>query len=293
MQTYVQVVENSCNPGFVSLGQKLGKEKLFKYINDLGFGKKTGIDLNGEATGILFDLDKVGPVELATSAFGQGISVTAIQQVTAVSAILNGGNLYTPYVVSKINNNINKPKLKKEHIIKKETSDLVRYALESVVANGSGRNAYIENHRIGGKTGTAQKVGKDGRYMYGNYILSFIGFINNDDEDYVIYVALDHPTGVTQYGGVASAPIAKSVLESIISIYDIKEKKDGISKVYRWNDINYITIPNIIGKTKKEVKKMLPNLKIEFEGTGDKVIDSIPEINSKVKENSTIKIILN
>ena len=92
-QTYLQVVENSCNPGFVTLGQRLGKEKLFSYIRNFGFGSKTGIDLNGEASGILFNLDKVGPVELATTAFGQGVSVTPIQQITAVSAAINGGNL--------------------------------------------------------------------------------------------------------------------------------------------------------------------------------------------------------
>lgn len=293
LQTYLQVVENSCNPGFVTLGQKLGKEKLFKYIKDFGFGKKTGIDLNGEATGIIFNMNNIGPVELATSAFGQGISVTAIQQVTAVSAIINGGNLYTPYIVSSIGNIKNKPKLKKEHIIKKETSDLVKYALESVVANGSGRNAYIENYRIGGKTGTAQKVGANGTYMYGNYILSFIGFINSENPEYVVYIALDHPTGVTQYGGVVSAPIAKSVLEDIISIYNIKEDKNGLSKIYRWNDTIYETIPNIIGKNKKEVKQLLKNFKVEFVGDGEKVIDSSPRENIKVKQGSVIKVLLN
>ena len=159
LQTYVQVVENSCNPGFVSLGQKLGKEKLFKYINDLGFGKKTGIDASGESTGILFNMDKIGPVELATTAFGQGISVTAIQQVTAVSAIINGGTLYKPYIVSKVSNKQNNPVIKRKNIITENTSKLVRYALESVVANGSGRNAYIENYRVGGKTGTAKAAG--------------------------------------------------------------------------------------------------------------------------------------
>ena len=142
-ETFIQVVENSCNPGFVNLGQRLGKETLFKYITELGFGKKTGIDLNGEATGILFNLDKVGPVELATTAFGQGISVTALQQVTAVSAIVNGGTLYTPYIVSSVGDDSKSPVIKKENIITKETSDVVKYALESVVANGSGRNAYI------------------------------------------------------------------------------------------------------------------------------------------------------
>ncbi len=292
-QTYLQVVENSCNPGFVKLGLSLGKDKLFKYINDLGFGKKTGIDLNGEATGILFDVNKIKDLELATTAFGQGISVTAIQQVSAVSAIINNGNLYTPYIVSKIDDNMISPKLKKANIINEETSSLVRYALESVVANGSGRNAYIEDHRVGGKTGTAQKVGENGQYMDGNYILSFLGFLSSDNPQYVVYIALDNPKGVTQYGGVASAPIAKNVMENIISIYDIKPNSDGISKSYRWNDTLYITIPNVIGKTKKEAKKLLTNLNVEFIGDGDKVISTSPEGNTKVKENSTIKVLLN
>lgn len=292
-QTYVQVVENSCNPGFVNLGLKLGKDKLFDYINKFGFGKKTGIDLSGEATGILFKKDKVGPVELATTAFGQGISVTALQQVTAVSAIVNGGTLYTPYIVSSIGDDKKTPNIKRENIITKETSDLVKYALESVVANGSGRNAYIENYRIGGKTGTAQKVGSNGKYMSGNYVLSFIGFMPTDNPEYVVYIAIDHPKGVTQYGGVVSAPIAKDVFKNIISIYNIKEDTNGLPKSYRWNDIKYITIPNVIGMSPKEVKKELKGLKVEFIGNGEKVIDTLPEINTRVKENSTIKILLN
>ncbi len=293
MQTYLQVVENSCNPGFVSLGLKLGKEKLFNYIEEFGFGKKTGIDLNGEATGILFNKDKIGDLELATTAFGQGISVTAIQQVSALSAIINNGNLYKPYIVSKVGDSKIEPDLKKSNIISSETSKLVMYALESVVSNGSGRNAYIENYRVGGKTGTAQKVGDNKTYMDGNYILSFIGFLSASNPEYVIYIALDNPSGVTQYGGIASAPIAKNVLKDIISIYDIKEDKDTIPKVYRWDDTKYITIPNIIGLTKKDAKSKLNDLKIEFSGTGDKVIDTLPKENTRVKEGSTIKILLN
>lgn len=292
-QTYVQVVENSCNPGFVSLGQKLGKELLFKYITELGFGKKTGIDLNGEGTGILFKMDKIGPVELATSAFGQGISVTPIQQVTAVSSIVNGGTLYIPYVVSEVGNKSISSTIRRKNVITKETSDVVKYALESVVANGSGRNAYIENYRVGGKTGTAQKVGSDGRYMSGNYVLSFIGFMPADDPKFVIYIALDHPKGVTQYGGVVSAPIARNVLKDIISIYNLKEDTSGLPKVYRWNDIKYVMIPDVIGKTKKEVKKLLYGFNIEFVGDGDKVIDTSPEVNTRTKEGSTIKVLLN
>lgn len=292
-QTYIQVVENSCNPGFVNLGLKLGKEKLFKYIKDFGFGKKTGIDLNGEATGILFNIDKVKDLELATTAFGQGISVTAIQQVTAVSAVINNGNLYKPYIVSKVNDKINNPTLVKENIITKETSDLVKYALESVVANGSGRNAYTEGYRIGGKTGTAQKVGENGQYMDGNYILSFIGFLSTDNPEYVVYIALDNPKGVTQYGGVASAPIAKKVFENIISIYDIKPTSEGLPKTYRWDDTLYISIPDLIGKTKKEVKSLLKGVNITFVGDGEKVIDTQPSMNTRVKESSTVKVLLN
>ena len=292
-QTYVQVVENSCNPGFVSLGQKLGKELLFKYITELGFGKKTGIDLNGEGTGILFKMDKIGPVELATSAFGQGISVTPIQQVTAVSSIVNGGTLYVPYVVSEVGDKSITPMVKRKNVITKETSDVVKYALESVVANGSGRNAYIENYRVGGKTGTAQKVGSDGRYMSGNYVLSFIGFMPANDPLFVIYIALDHPKGVTQYGGVVSAPIARNVLKDIISIYDLKKDTSGLPKVYRWDDIKYVMIPDVIGKTKKEARKLLNGFKIEFVGDGDKVIDTTPNVNSRVKEGSIIKVLLN
>ena len=292
-QTFIQVVENSCNPGFVNLGQRLGKETLFKYITELGFGKKTGIDLNGEATGILFSLDKVGPVELATTAFGQGISVTALQQVTAVSAIVNGGTLYTPYIVSSVGDEQKSPIIKKENIVTKDTSDVVRYALESVVANGSGRNAYIENYRIGGKTGTAQKVGSDGRYMQGNYVLSFIGFMPADDPEFVMYIAIDHAKGVTQYGGVVSAPIARNVFKDIISIYDIKEDSNGIPKSYRWDDVVYKMIPDVIGKNKKAAKKLLQGFKVEFTGNGDNVIDTSPNVNTRVKEGSTIKVLLN
>lgn len=292
-QTYVQVVENSCNPGFVSLGQKLGKELLFKYITELGFGKKTGIDLNGEGTDILFKMDKIGPVELATSAFGQGISVTPIQQVTAVSSIVNGGTLYVPYVVSEVGDKNITSMIKRKHVITKETSDVVKYALESVVANGSGRNAYIENYRVGGKTGTAQKVGSDGRYMSGNYVLSFIGFMPANDPEFVIYIALDHPKGVPQYGGVVSAPIARNVLKDIISIYNLKEDTSGLPKVYRWDDVKYVMIPDVIGKTKKEARRLLNGFKIEFVGDGDKVIDTTPSVNSRVKEGSIIKVLLN
>jgi len=296
-QTMLEVVENSCNPGFVSIGQTLGTEKLMKYIKEYGFGNKTGVDLNGESSGILFDVSKMGPVELATTSFGQGISVTPVQQIRAVSAAINGGILYTPYIVGGFLESETGSIIKKiepnaeKRIIKEETSKLVRHALESVVANGSGKNAYIENYRVGGKTGTAQKV-KDGKYMDGNYILSFMGFLPANDPEIIVYAAIDNPKGVTQYGGVVSAPIVKSVLNSAIDILDIKPSTEGMPREYTWIDKKYLILPNVVGMSKEEATKTLKSFKIEYSGTGEKVIYQSPASDYYVKEGETIKILL-
>lgn len=296
-QTFLNVVENSCNPGFVNLGFRLGKEKLFKYIKDFGFGEKTGIDLTGEAKGILFDLDRVGNVELATTAFGQGISVTPIQQVRSVSAAVNGGTLYQPFIVKRVENATTKETISEvnptviRQVITEESSKLVRFALENVVAHGSGRNAYIENYRIGGKTGTAQKV-NNGHYMVGNYILSFIGFLPADDPEIVLYVAVDNPKGVTQYGGVVAAPIAKAIFSSYIEMNNVPKSKDTIPKTYNWLDTKYSILPNVIGKTIKEANNILKDYKIEYSGEGNKVIYQSPEPEYYVSDGSTVKLML-
>ena len=297
-QTYLNVAENSCNPGFVSIGQKLGKETLMKYINDFGFGEKTGVDLNGESSGIMFAIDKMGPVELATTSFGQGISVTPLQQIRGVSAAINGGYLYTPYVVgamleSETNSVIKLTEPEKvKQVISEESSSLVRYALESVVANGTGKNAYIENYRIGGKTGTAQKV-KDGKYMTGNYILSFIGFLPADNPELVVYVAVDNPKGVTQYGGTVSAPIARNVMLSAIDIFDFEPSKEVMPREYTWLDTKYVTLPNVVGKSLEEAKKILKGFKIEYSGDGNKVVHQSPSADYYVPEGGEVLLMLN
>lgn len=296
-QTMLEVVENSCNPGFVKIGQTLGTEKLMSYINNYGFGSKTGVDLNGESSGILFKTENMGPVELATTSFGQGISVTPLQQIRAVSAAINGGNLYTPHIVSSFKESETGSIIKKvephseKQVISEETSKLVRHALESVVASGSGKNAYIENYRVGGKTGTAQKV-KDGKYMDGNYILSFIGFLPANNPEIIVYVAVDNPKGVTQYGGVVSAPIAKSVLTSAIDILEIEPSKEGMPREYTWLDTKYLKLPNVIGMNKTDAKKALQNFKIEYSGTGDTIIYQTPEADYYAPEGETIKLLL-
>lgn len=297
LQTYLEVVENSCNPGFVSMGLKLGKEKLMYYINRLGFGEKTGIDLNGESSGIMFDEKKMGLVETATTAFGQGISVTPIQQVNAVSAIINGGMLLTPFIVKNISSSDNsiiyKENLKREvrKVISKETSDTVRFALESVVAKGTGHNAYIENYRVAGKTGTAQKV-ENGVYSTSSYILSFIGFMPADNPKLVIYVAVDSPKNVVQYGGTVAAPIAKNVLESAISIFDVSPSKEVMPKEYTYLDIKYVQMPKVTGLSIEESKQILKGFNVIYSGNGEKIIYQSPEEGTYIKEGGTVSLLL-
>ena len=296
-QTYLQVVENSCNPGFVTLGQKLGKEKLFEYIKKFGFGTKTGVDLNGESTGILFNLDKVGPVELATTAFGQGVSVTPIQQITAVSAAINGGYLLKPYIVKSINepetNSVileNKKTIVRK-VISESTSEKVRFALESVVTNGTGRNAFIDGYRVGGKTGTAQKV-ENGRYMIGNYIVSFIGFLPANDPEIIVYIAIDHPRGITQYGGTVAAPIARSILLDTIDILNIKKPEGASEKNYNYLDRKYATVPDVVNMDLNEAMKNLKSFKVEYSGSGEKVVYQSPSKNERIYEGETVKLLL-
>ena len=296
-QTYLQVVENSCNPGFVNLGLKLGKETLFSYIDKFGFGEKTGVDLNGEASGIIFNIDKITDLELATTAFGQGVSVTPIQQITAVSAAINGGILYKPYIVKSLNEPetntvvLENSKQVVRKVISEETSEKVRYALESVVTNGTGRPAFIDGYRVGGKTGTAQKV-KDGRYMVGNYIVSFIGFLPADDPQVIVYIAVDNAKGVTQYGGTIAAPIAKTILTDAIQELEI-EKRDGASeKKYNYLDRKYATIPDVIGLTPSEAVKALKSFKVEFSGSGSKVSYQSPSSGERIYEGETVRLLL-
>ena len=296
-ETFLQVVENSCNPGFVVMGQKLGKERLFKYINEFGFGKKTGIDLNGEASGIIFKLDKVGEVELATTAFGQGVSVTPIQQITAVSAAINGGILYKPYIVKSVNESEtdtsiieNKPK-KIKRVISKKTSKQVAMALESVVTNGTGRNAFIDGYRVGGKTGTAQKV-DNGVYMAGNYIVSFIGFLPADNPKVVVYVAIDNPKGVIQYGGTVAAPVAKNILEDTINALKIPKSEEAQEKKYQYWEKKYVEVPNLVNQKLDDVKDKLTPFDVQYTGSGKNIIFQSPSSNERVLEGSRIRLLL-
>lgn len=296
-QTFLQVLQNSCNPGFVKLGQMLGKEKLFSYLDLFGFGTKTGIDLNGEGEGIIFSLDRVGELELVTTAFGQGVSVTPIQQITAVSSIVNGGNLYQPYVVKSLlepeTNTViqeNSPVLVRK-TISEETSAKMRRALESVVALGGGKAAYIDGYRVGGKTGTAQKV-ENGRYLVNNYIMSFMSVVPANDPQAVLYIALDNPKNTALLSSYTTTPIARRILLDIIDALDIPKQEGQIEKEYTWEDKIYYEVPNVEGMEVKDAKKLLKNWKIEYAGSGEKVISQSPNAGERLAADETIVLLL-
>lgn len=296
-QTMLQVVENSCNPGFVNMGQKLGKEKLFSYIYRFGFGRKTQIDLNGEAKGIMFQPQKVGPVELATTAFGQGVSVTPIQQVTAVAAAINGGMLVRPYLAkswinAKTGKVMEETKPKKvRQVISADTSAKVRHALESVVATGTGRKAFVDGYRVGGKTGTAQKVGPDGRYMTNNHIVSFIGFAPADKPEVLIYLAVDNPKGI-QFGGVVAAPIVGNMIEDTLRYLKVPKRVKQIEPEKDPLETERVITPNLIGQNITEIQTNLSTLTLQIAGKGKKVVNQIPKPGQRMKKGSTIRIYL-
>jgi stage V sporulation protein D (sporulation-specific penicillin-binding protein) len=297
-QTFLQVVENSCNPGFIELGQRVGPDKLLQYIKNFGFGEPTGSNIAGEASGILFSKEAFGPVEHATTSFGQGIAVTPIQQVQAVSAAINGGKLYKPYVVSKIVDSEtgkiileNQPELKRT-VISEQTSEKVRYALESVVANGSGRNAYRDGLRIGGKTGTAQKV-ENGRYKVGDYIVSFIGFAPSNNPQVVVYVAIDSPKSSVVFGSTIAAPIVGQIIEDIAPIIGLEVNREGqLEKQYRWGDPMTERVPNLVGMKVDEIMKLQYPFHIEIHGTGKVVKSQLPEPDNIIEVDGTIHLYL-
>lgn len=295
-ETFLQVLENSCNPGFMTIGLRLGKEKLFNYIRKFGYGLKTGVDLLGESTGILFNENKIGNVELATSAFGQGNSTTPIQIVNAGCAAVNGGILHQPYILDKICDN-SKEVLKKEpvvirRVISEETSKKVALSLESVVARGTGRTAYIPNTRVGGKTGTAQ-IAKNGAYVDNQFILSFLGFAPMDNPQVAVYISIQNAKNTIQYGGTTVGPLVKEVISDAISFLNIKASFPEIPFAPRqWIDKKIYEVPSYIGENVTKFQK-LPYYNYIIRGTGNIIISQMPEYNEKLIEGGTIILYTN
>ena len=224
-QTLALALNNSCNPCFTDIALSLGTKTFYSYITALGFGKKTGIDFPGEASGVIIPENSVKIGDLARIGFGQSVSVTPIQLAAAVAAAVNGGNYYKPYIVDKITTEDGRlvesfsPTLKGQVATIKASAILAGY-LEDVVTSGSGKNAYIEGYKIGGKTGTAQKF-VDGKIAQGKYVMSFVGFMPSNKPEYLCLVIVDEPVG-GNYGSTVAAPVAGQIFKGIIDLKDIE-----------------------------------------------------------------------
>ena len=216
-ETFVQGIQNSCNPVFIDLGLRIGSERYYADFMRFGLLDKTGIDLPGEAATIMHQPDKIGQVELATISFGQSFQLTPIELMTTVSSLINGGNRITPHIGKEIHSTEGTVKevLSFEQtsgICSEETSDTLRKLLEGVVAEGSGKNAKVEGYAIGGKTATSQTLPRSDNV----YIASFLGFYPVDDPALMVLVKINNPKGGAYYGGTIAAPVAAEIFREII-----------------------------------------------------------------------------
>ncbi len=223
-QTLADALNNSCNPCFTDMALSLGTDTFYSYLTSFGFGNVTGLDFNGEALGMLVPQSLVRDCDLARIGFGQTVAVTGIQLACAVAAAVNGGKYYVPHLVKSVvlsNGKVEdyKPVLKYTPV-SEQASAMLASMLEGVVTEGSGKKAYIEGYKVGGKTGTAQKY-EDGRVAQGKYVSSFVGFFPADKPQYLALIIVDEPQG-TYYGSAVAAPVAKEIFDDIIKIKNIQ-----------------------------------------------------------------------
>ena len=273
-QTFVQGVQNSCNPVFMIIGEQLGAELFHDYLLRFGFHEKTGIDLPGEAVGIMYAADKMGPVELATMSFGQSLTITPLQLVRASAIVVNGGYLVTPHIGMRLLNE-NGEVVQEfapppgEQILPTEVSDSMRFVLESVVSVGTGNRTYIPGYRVGAKTATSQKLPRGS----GKYISSIMAFAPADAPSVVALVLVDEPQG-TYYGGQVTGPIMQLLLENVLPylgvtpIYVTEAEQEGAP----------VTVPDLRGMSKKDALEALKDAHLGHDliGTGDTILEQFP-----------------
>jgi stage V sporulation protein D (sporulation-specific penicillin-binding protein) len=289
-QTFTEAVENSCNPVFATLSMKLGVDTFYRYLEAFGFGKVTGIDFPGEARGQLMSKKYVGPVEMANIGFGQGVSVTPLQMLTAVCAIANNGQLMQPYLVKEIQNPDGTVKSKTEpkvvrQVISEKTAATMRNLLESVVVNGSGNRAYLEGYRVAGKTGTAQKP-KGGRYGE-ERVASFVGFAPADDPRIAMIVILDEPQTQIKYGGVLAGPVFGAVMKDALRYLQVlpRTTSEGQSD----SNVKNVTVPNVLGNLGDAQATLAKNgLSWRLIGSGSVVTEQFPKPGATVKPGTQV-----
>lgn len=277
VQSFSEGLMNSCNPFFITIGQELGTERFYKYFEAFGFTEKTSVDLPAEATPTAdvtyHSKENMGIAQLSSSAFGQTFQVSAIQMITAVSAVANGGKLMQPYVVAKKldqdgNTVYETTPTVKRQVISESTSKTVIEMMEKVVAEGTGKNAYIPGYRVAGKTGTSEKLTVDGEY-----IASFVGCAPADDPQIAVLIIIDEPQGYIHGGGAIAAPVAGSVMEQTL-------KYMNVEPVYTDEELSKLnaTTPGVSGLTVSAAKTTLSeqDFTARVVGNGEKVISQYP-----------------
>lgn len=267
-QTLTQGLENSCNPFFITIGQKLGVHNYFKYFDAFGFTQKTNIDLPGEASPQYYKEDQYGIVELSSASFGQTNSLTPIQVCTGLCAIANGGKLLQPYLVSSIadanGKTVKKTQTKEiRQVISADTSEKVRKMMKSVVDNGTGKNGYVAGYSVGGKTGTSTKLGESKNGEGDKYIVSFGAIAPSDDPEIAMLIIVDEPNQDLG-GGALCAPIAAQVTQEAMNVLGIEPKYNDSEM----KDLSKQT-PNVVGKSLDEAKKMLEENNLNYVVVGD------------------------
>lgn len=268
MQTLTQGLENSCNPFFITIGQKLGVHNYFKYFDAFGFTQKTNIDLPGEASPQYYKEDQYGIVELSSASFGQTNSLTPIQVCTGLCAIANGGKLLQPYLVSSIadanGKTVKKTQTKEiRQVISADTSEKVRKMMKSVVDNGTGKNGYVAGYSVGGKTGTSTKLGESKNGEGDKYIVSFGAIAPSDDPEIAMLIIVDEPNQDLG-GGALCAPIAAQVTQEAMNVLGIEPKYNDSEM----KDLSKQT-PNVVGQSLDEAKKTLEENNLNFVVVGD------------------------
>ncbi|MBF4691600.1 penicillin-binding transpeptidase domain-containing protein [Fusibacter ferrireducens] len=288
-ETFLEGLKNSCNPVFMKTIDMIGLETYYKYLDAFGFFDVTGIGLPAEAGSISIPKDKVGPVELATMSYGHGINVTMIQVVRAISALVNGGYLLEPHIVKEVINEKDEivnlyPRKEVRQVITEATSEKMRIMLEAVVDGGTGKNAYIDGIRVGGKTGSSRKF-EDGAYQENNVVASFVGIAPIDAPQFVVYVVIDAPQDEFGGGSVA-APIVKDMLEDILRYKSIMPSA---------KDSKVIKAPNLVGLTYEKASEELNKMKISFStdpitinNVNLLVVDQYPEPGTQISDKSVM-----
>ncbi len=283
-ETFLESLERSCNPVFAKLAaEDIDHKMLYKYLKGFNFGEKTGIDFSGEATGILKPLEKLNQVEWANIGFGQGIAVTPLQLVTAMSAIANDGYLPKPVLVKRYRTNgqtIEKEPESFRQVISKETAQTLCMMLRSVVVNGSGKRAEITGFPVAGKTGTAQ-VAEKGGYAKERFVVSFLGYAPADDPQIVVLVAIADPKTKQNLGGVIAAPVFKEFTSQALQYIGVRTRSSTSGQV---------VVPNLIGVTRDEAVKELTKIGLRgtINGDGSKVTNQEPKAGSLVEIYATV-----